>query len=182
MRASISISRSHASLSKFSVVVLFWGAFDGDNESRYLDVTTRDDSGESSGAFVNLGPARRMTVAFCGFPVAPEEGCAKSPAPPGVGVDGTAAPLGFGFVARFLGGVTVTAAAGALRFRLAGAGALDTDSASGAARAPRRADRLVAAMVCGVEMKVLRVVKLDSGCVNWRSGGRERRRDRTKGM
>lgn len=143
------------------MVVLTWGALEGDNESRSLEATTRDVSGERSGAFVSLGSARRVTVEFRGFPVAPEEGCAKSPAPPGVGVDGTTVAALLGFVARFLGGVTGTAASGALRFLLAGGADFGSGSGSsfGTAWALRRAERLVTAMVCEAAVKFLCVVR-----------------------
>lgn len=96
---------SHASFSKFSVVVLTWGALLGETVSISREAISLDDSGERSVAFVSLGFASRVTVALRGFLVE-LIGSANAPAAAGVGVIGGGAAGVAGFAcARFLGGV-----------------------------------------------------------------------------
>ena len=84
-----------------AVVVFFVGSFDGEMDSRSLDATTRDVSGESNGAFVNFGSASRVAVALPAFLPRPE-GFAIIPTALGVGVKGGGVVLA---CVRFLVGV-----------------------------------------------------------------------------
>lgn len=124
---------------------------DGDTDSTSRDATIRDVSGDSSGAFVNLGSARRVTAALRGFFVT-LAGSAIRPAALGVGVAGGTAT--FVRWVRFLGGGVEGASGaaaggeGALRLRIVcvtGA-VLWTGSSLGVGCALRREDRLVAAI------------------------------------
>lgn len=133
----------------------------GDTVSISRDATSRDVSGDSSGAFVSLGLASRVTVALRGFLVEFPDS-AKSPAAVGVGVSGGRAAAGVVGLrcARFLGGVegasAPSLAGGALRFRPLVLGAVwEGGSSLGVDCALMRAERLVAAIVRDVVSVVL---------------------------
>lgn len=120
---------------------------DGDTESTFRDATTRDVSGDSSVALVNLGSARRLTAACRGLVVVPGASAMK-PRALGVGVTGGTGPLG---LVRFLVGVVGTvgleSGESAFRFWQIGAGGTLGCCALISDCALEREDCLVTAMV-----------------------------------